>query len=433
MYKYLFIMLIISVCIGQDEWIYYNYIGGAYRAKPDYSEVEIFNNKQLSDMSEDQETFLFTNNNGFIYLMNNDVVDSMDVVSNFYYTRLTQSINEIIYYKPSNSYNLDQIFKYSFLDNSTTIIADSIYRFANYNPLMSPSRDRLVYFKSVLTNPGYYQLFVVDIQSGDETYLTTIQNNINMFVPPHYYWAMDDFIYLNIHTDESTQLYKIHSSNSDIPLEQVTQIDTSLGLLGSHNTNLDKLLLASSRWSESLSDLWIYELETSELKYIGTIQGEYVTTQTWSEDNLKVAIGSKLGLWDPYTAIQIYDVVNDTIFSIPDSAKPLFWLGGQDLDIKNSLDVMPSNYFLSQNFPNPFNPVTTLKYDLLKNGLVNITIYDILGNVINQLVNEVQNSGFKSVQWNATNNQGQPVSAGVYLYSIEAGDFRQTKKMILLK
>ena len=57
----------------------------------------------------------------------------------------------------------------------------------------------------------------------------------------------------------------------------------------------------------------------------------------------------------------------------------------------------------------------------------------MLGNVINNLVNDNQNSGYKSVQWNAKNNQGQPVSAGVYLYSIEAGDFRQTKKMILLK
>ena len=66
-------------------------------------------------------------------------------------------------------------------------------------------------------------------------------------------------------------------------------------------------------------------------------------------------------------------------------------------------------------------------------GLVNITIYDMLGNVINQLVNEVQNSGYKIVKWNATNNQGQPVSAGVYLYSTETGDFRKTKKMILLK
>ena len=49
------------------------------------------------------------------------------------------------------------------------------------------------------------------------------------------------------------------------------------------------------------------------------------------------------------------------------------------------------------------------------------------------VVNEVQNSGYKTVKWDATNNQGQPVSAGVYLYSIEIGEFRQTKKMILLK
>ncbi len=56
-------------------------------------------------------------------------------------------------------------------------------------------------------------------------------------------------------------------------------------------------------------------------------------------------------------------------------------------------------------------------------------VYDMLGNV----VNKNQSSGSKSVQWDATNNQGEPVSAGVYLYKIQAGDFSQTKKMILLK
>ena len=106
----------------------------------------------------------------------------------------------------------------------------------------------------------------------------------------------------------------------------------------------------------------------------------------------------------------------------------------ENLQLNNDNDVQsPSSFKLYSNYPNPFNPVTTLRYDLPGNGLVNITIYDMLGNVINQLVNEVQNSGYKSIQWNATNSQGQPVSAGVYLYSIEAGDFRQTKKMILLK
>ena len=84
-------------------------------------------------------------------------------------------------------------------------------------------------------------------------------------------------------------------------------------------------------------------------------------------------------------------------------------------------------------FPNPFNPNTTIKYYIPRKAYVNITIYDMIGNVIKNLVNENQNYGYKSVQWNATNNQGQSVSAGVYLYSIEAGDFRKTKKMILLK
>ena len=96
-------------------------------------------------------------------------------------------------------------------------------------------------------------------------------------------------------------------------------------------------------------------------------------------------------------------------------------------------NLIVSKYQLNQNYPNPFNPLTRIRYHLPKNGLVNIMVYDMLGNVVNQLVNEVQNSGYKSIRWNATNNQGQPVSAGAYLYSIEAGDFRHARKMILLK
>ena len=152
-------------------------------------------------------------------------------------------------------------------------------------------------------------------------------------------------------------------------------------------------------------------------------------------DKSKVAFGGRRSIWSSSSppTIKVYDFLNDTIVSLSDTAEPLFWLGVQDLGIKNSIDFIPSNYFLSQNFPNPFNPVTTLKYNLLEDGLVNITIYDILGNVVNNLVNNNQSSGHKSIQWDATNNQGEPVSAGVYLYKIQAGDFVDTKKMILLK
>jgi endonuclease I len=90
-------------------------------------------------------------------------------------------------------------------------------------------------------------------------------------------------------------------------------------------------------------------------------------------------------------------------------------------------------FTLHQNHPNPFNPVTILQYDLPEDALVNITIYDMMGRLVSNLVSSQQNAGYKSIQWDATNNQGQPVSAGLYLYTIQVGKFRQTKKMVLLK
>ncbi len=99
----------------------------------------------------------------------------------------------------------------------------------------------------------------------------------------------------------------------------------------------------------------------------------------------------------------------------------------------NYKNLNPRRFQLFQNYPNPFNPSTTLKYILPDDDLVKITIYDMLGNEVKNLIDTKQSSGFKSIQWNATNNRGQLVSAGVYLYSIEVGEYRNTKKMILLK
>ena len=95
--------------------------------------------------------------------------------------------------------------------------------------------------------------------------------------------------------------------------------------------------------------------------------------------------------------------------------------------------VIPITFALHKNFPNPFNPITTLRYDLPSDALVTLSIYDMLGKEITQLVNTNQQAGFKSVQWDATDSMGKSVSAGVYLYQIQAGEFVQTKKMVLLK
>ena len=97
------------------------------------------------------------------------------------------------------------------------------------------------------------------------------------------------------------------------------------------------------------------------------------------------------------------------------------------------VDELPFQYSLKQNYPNPFNPVTTINYIIAEDALVNITIFDMMGRGVNTIVNRSQTAGYKSVQWNAVNNQGDPVSAGIYLYRIKAGDFNQMKKMILLR
>ena len=95
--------------------------------------------------------------------------------------------------------------------------------------------------------------------------------------------------------------------------------------------------------------------------------------------------------------------------------------------------IIPEVFALHQNYPNPFNPVTSLRYDLPEDGFVNITIYDMMGRIVKTLVKSSQTAGYKSIKWNATNDKNEPVSAGLYLYMVQAGEFRKTKKMVLLK
>ena len=96
-------------------------------------------------------------------------------------------------------------------------------------------------------------------------------------------------------------------------------------------------------------------------------------------------------------------------------------------------NAVPAKFALLQNYPNPFNPNTILRYDLPQQAEVTLMIYDILGRTVNTLVNRIEEPGYKSVVWNATDKSGKPVSAGVYLYRIEADNFRQTRKMVPLK
>ena len=94
---------------------------------------------------------------------------------------------------------------------------------------------------------------------------------------------------------------------------------------------------------------------------------------------------------------------------------------------------MPEDFALYQNYPNPFNPTTQIRYDLPEEKNVTLVIYDVIGRNIRTLMNVNQTAGYHSIHWDAKNDIGEGVAAGMYIYTIKAGDFRATKKMVLLK
>ncbi len=91
-------------------------------------------------------------------------------------------------------------------------------------------------------------------------------------------------------------------------------------------------------------------------------------------------------------------------------------------------EIIPEQFTLSQNYPNPFNPSTTIRFQVPNSSFVNLKVYDVLGNEVATLVNEEKASGSYQVNFNA-----KGLSSGIYFYTINAGSFVETNKMLLLK
>ena len=221
---------------------------------------------------------------------------------------------------------------------------------------------------------------------------------------------------------------KLDSTDWTLPQNQ-DRIADSVWITRKHNQSIFNIALETGMTNNSpLNTLW------SRNSIINTDMDDFTTFRSMNDNNPQSLIGDTVSLYLPD-----YGMYFNVIFSSFSGGNS----GGgfsysREEVFPTHLNAIRQNnilteFKLNQNYPNPFNPVTNILYNLTEDGFVKITVFDILGNVIKKLVNEVQNSGYKSIQWNATNNQGEPVSAGVYLYKIQAGDFVDTKKMILLK
>lgn len=97
-------------------------------------------------------------------------------------------------------------------------------------------------------------------------------------------------------------------------------------------------------------------------------------------------------------------------------------------------DDLPISFGLSQNYPNPFNPVTVIQYQVPSPGSqVTITLYNVIGQLVIELVHEVKAAGYYDVTWNGTDEHGASVASGVYLLRMRGRDFEETRKIVFMK
>ena len=133
-----------------------------------------------------------------------------------------------------------------------------------------------------------------------------------------------------------------------------------------------------------------------------------------------------------------FDAVTRTIAGTPTAASETVYTytvtDANGASVSLALQTLPAAFSLADNFPNPFNPATTIQYALPQATDVELTVYNVLGQPVRTLVAEHQNAGRYVVEWDATNDNGHSLSSGMYFYRLQAGgEFLKVKKMLLLK
>ena len=231
--------------------------------------------------------------------------------------------------------------------------------------------------------------------------------------------------------------------NSSATVAKFTALQTGQPWAGCESLHGSDIGTFSLHANNSTLKIMVYKTVISDvgLKFViptsgslGEIKVANTVTNAWEE--LTFDFSSHIGLPE---AIGI-----DQIVVFPD-----FNLGGRTQDniiyfdnisfysnsvgVDNRNETFPQGFALHENYPNPFNPTTTLRFDLPEVSNLTLTIYNMLGQRVRTFNMNDTPAGYHSVTWDATNDLGEQVGAGVYLYQLQAKDFVKTRKMVLLK
>ena len=246
---------------------------------------------------------------------------------------------------------------------------------------------------------GYYKIFAY----GDTTYAYRYYNNDNT-------WS----------TADSVLVTAPDSATGDFSLEVGGSI--SGHVYGEGGVPLSDAAVIA----HCFFDLWpVYKFtETSadgSYKIGGLHTGKYPVMALIECDQM----------W--YNNKPIWSTPDSVLVTMPDNTPNINFNFPTAVEDEDEITQRPSEFELHQNYPNPFNPGTQIEYTLKKTGHVTLHIYNVLGEKVKTLLDQDQPAGFYQINWDGKNDNGKPVSSGIYLYKLEVNGFSEARKMLLLK
>ena len=323
-------------------------------------------------------------------------------------------------------------------------------------------------------NEGSYHTFITNIANDPPStviLVTPTENSIEVDLSPLFYWteAVDpdpiDTVSYHLFIDLDQEF----TSTVAIPVDSnAFNYDTLNAVLLDNTEYYWKINALDNHGSETGSEIlqfWTDAFPEPPLNFATVspannaeglaIEVEFIWEETNDPDPLEEIVYRVIYAtdWEDSSTFVYSETIQDTSMVIPLADNNQYYWLVEALDLDGFVvgsnentpnvivvgilgiedDVIPVKFAIHQNYPNPFNPITTLRYDLPEQTHVNITVYDMLGRKVMTILNEQQDPGYKSLIWDATNNYGKSVSAGIYLYRVQAGEYMQTKKMVLLK
>ena len=216
---------------------------------------------------------------------------------------------------------------------------------------------------------------------------------------------------------------------------QYNRLDTNKFYIRYNDALFSNLEVKYFKKDAKLNETWTNTFSASTLIPYYTIVD--TGTTTWNGIITKVktlevtdsALVDQFQTWsDDFGLIQVMDFEGGSNFLIACVINGKVFGDTTFTDVKEIRGNIPTKFSLSQNFPNPFNPSTNISYSLPQAGLVNLKIFDLLGNEVAELINEVKEKGNYRVQFNSEN-----LSSGVYIYTVRFKNFVESKRMILMK